>query len=95
MQQEKLTHRRRMFALAGAAVIAAPLALTPILSSGHANAQSSAQPATSAEQKLPSNFQAPVGSFAPIVAAVKPAVVTVTTKIGGQDTSSSGGAVAA
>ena len=89
MKPEKLTHRRRIFALAGAAVIAAPLALTPILSTGHANAELPSQPATSAEQKLPSNFQAPVGSFAPIVSAVKPAVVTVTTKIKSENASSS------
>ncbi len=90
MQPERLTRRRKIIALAGAAVIAAPLALTPILSSGHANAESSAQPATSAEQKLPQNFQAPVGSFAPIVAAVKPAVVTVTTRINGENASAKG-----
>jgi len=87
MQTDKLTRRRKMIALAGAAVIAAPLALTPIFGTGSASAQSpDTRAPTSADTKLPSNFQAPVGSFAPIVAAVKPAVVTITTKIKAQNT---------
>lgn len=87
MQTDKITRRRKVIALAGAAVIAAPLALTPIFGTGSASAQSSMQAPTSADTKLPANFKAPVGSFAPIVAAVKPAVVTITTKIKAQNAS--------
>lgn len=77
MPSPKLIRRHRILALAGAAVVAVPLALTPVLYSGSADAQAP-QP-TPVAAKLPANFQPPVGSFAPIVKAVKPAVVTVTT----------------
>ncbi|MGN6550991.1 MAG: trypsin-like peptidase domain-containing protein, partial [Pararhizobium sp.] len=97
MAKFKVTRRNRLLALAGVAAVATPLAFSPIFGSSSANAQSSApstmsqiEPSNNNKATLPDNFQPPVQSFAPIVAAVKPAVVTVTVKMGTDDASSQG-----
>ncbi|TPW31947.1 DegQ family serine endoprotease [Pararhizobium mangrovi] len=89
MKTSKVTRRHKAFALAGVTAVALPLALTPVLSSGSAHAQTNTgNQATQSTQSNTAN-QAPVGSFAPIVAKVKPAVVTVTTEINGNNASDS------
>jgi serine protease Do len=70
-----ITHRNRVLALVGAAVLATPLA-TPIIL-GNDSALASALPPASVPSV--SGIVAPAGSFASIVIADKPAVVTITT----------------
>ena len=73
MSSSNILRKHRVAALLGAALIIAPLALSPVLRTSHAHA-ASPQPAVS-------GIVAPTGSFAGIVAADKPAVVTITTKM--------------
>lgn len=90
MSSPKFTRRHRLLALASVAAVAAPLALVPVFGSGTANAQANDPNApVAAQTKIPSDYNAPEG-FAPIVAAVKPAVVTVTTKMKAEDAAANG-----
>jgi serine protease Do len=74
MSESKITRRRRLLALAGVAVIMTiPLTLAPAVHSIHAFAESSS-PAL-VKVSLPTSV-----SFADVVAADKPAVVTVVVK---------------
>jgi serine protease Do len=68
-----IIQRNRILALLGAAIIAVPLATPVILGSNAAFA------APSSSTPVVSGIVAPAGSFASIVSADKPAVVTVTT----------------
>jgi serine protease Do len=68
-----IIRRNRILALVGAAIIAVPLA-TPIILGNNAAFAASSPPAAAV-----SGIIAPAGSFASIVAADKPAVVTITT----------------
>jgi serine protease Do len=72
MIMSNILHRNRVLALLGAAIIAVPLATPVILGSNAAFAAPSTAPAVS-------GIVAPTDSFASIVSADKPAVVTVTT----------------
>ncbi|QDC02174.1 DegQ family serine endoprotease [Mesorhizobium sp. 8] len=76
--QSFTTHRNRILALAGVALLAVSLAAGTTLMVGDAGAAGIPQ----ASQALP--------SYADIVAADKPAVVTITTKMKVQDTSADG-----
>lgn len=67
-----IIRRNRILALVGAAIIAVPLATPIILGNNSAFAASSPAPAVA-------GIVAPAGSFASVVAADKPAVVTITT----------------
>ncbi|MDS7593931.1 DegQ family serine endoprotease [Agrobacterium tumefaciens] len=67
-----IIHRNRILALVGAAIIAVPLATPFIVGGSSAFAGPSTAPAVA-------GIVAPAGSFASIVAADKPAVVTITT----------------
>ncbi|RJG46578.1 DegQ family serine endoprotease [Mesorhizobium sp. DCY119] len=67
-----ILRRHRVAALLGAALIITPLVLSPVLRAG----------AAEAVQPTPvTGIMAPSGSFAPIVNADKPAVVTIMTKM--------------
>lgn len=78
MSTPSITRRHRILALTGAAVVAGPLLFGAIIKVGNADAASGAM----AEQTALTTR-----SFADIVAADKPAVVTVTTKMKQQDAS--------
>lgn len=75
-----ITKRHRILALAGAAIIAAPMVFGLALQGGHAQAATA--------QLIPASLQA-LPSYADIVSADKPAVVTITTKIKQQPDNSS------
>lgn len=79
MSTTSITRRHRILALAGAAAIAGPLLFGAVMKVGNADAASGAV----AEQAVATTTR----SFADIVAADKPAVVTVTTKMKQQDVS--------
>jgi serine protease Do len=70
-----IIRRNRILALVGAAIVAVPLA-TPIILGNNA-AHAASQPPVAASPV--SGIIAPAGSFASIVSADKPAVVTITT----------------
>jgi serine protease Do len=71
----KITRRYRVLALAGAAVVAAPLLAYPVVQSPAAFAEAQSDTATTERPVIHSD------SFADIVAAARPAVVTITTKM--------------
>jgi serine protease Do len=77
--------RNRILALVGAAAIAIPLATPIILGSNLALAASSA-----ASTPTISGIVAPAGSFASIVTADKPAVVTITTTMKAESAATDG-----
>ncbi|MBP1846142.1 serine protease Do [Rhizobium petrolearium] len=74
-----ILRKHRLAALLGAAIVAAPLALPVIFDFNTAEAATDTAPIT--------GTVAPGGSFAPIVAADKPAVVTITTVMKAQNAS--------
>jgi len=76
-----ILRKHRFAALLGAAIIAAPLALPVIL--GNNAAYAAANTPTTV-----SGITAPNGSFAPIVSADKPAVVTITTMMKAENVAS-------
>jgi len=69
-----ILRRHRVAALLGAALIITPLVLSPLM-------QTSAARAETAQPTPVTGIMAPGGSFAPIVNADKPAVVTIMTKM--------------
>lgn len=81
MSSSQILRRHRLAALLGAALVATPLALAMGLRAEHAHADST--PVAAAVGIGPG------GSFAPIVSADKPAVVTVTTTLNAQPESAS------
>jgi hypothetical protein len=79
-----ILRRHRIAALLGAAIVAVPLSVPVILGT---NAAHAATTATAAAGSV-SGVVAPGGSFAPIVSADKPAVVTITTTMKAQNVAS-------
>ncbi len=76
-----ILRKHRLAALLGAAILAAPLALPVIIGNNAAYA------AANTPSSVP-GIVAPSGSFAPIVSADKPAVVTITTTMKAENVSS-------
>ncbi|SMF68999.1 serine protease Do [Xaviernesmea oryzae] len=75
-----ILRKHRIAALLGAAIVAVPLAMPVVLGTSAAHAATDTPPI--------SGIVAPGGSFAPIVSADKPAVVTITTTMKAQNVSS-------
>lgn len=75
MSPTSILRRHRLAALLGAAIILSPFALSPVLQGPRAHAAEQ-QPTAPLTGSLAAN-----GSFAAVVAADKPAVVTITTKM--------------
>ncbi|MGK6314887.1 DegQ family serine endoprotease [Neorhizobium sp. DT-125] len=75
-----ILRKHRIAALLGAAVVAVPLAMPVVLGTSAAHAATDTPP-------IP-GIAAPSGSFAPVVSADKPAVVTITTTMKAQNVSS-------